>query len=187
MDSNIIYYLYLKTHNLTGFKYLGITKQDPYVYKGSGIIWKNHIKKYGNDVKTEILGKYSNKSDLKQAGIEYSKKFNIVESKSFANLTIEEGQGGDTWNKKGRIISDETKRKMSNSHKGLIKSSDHQEKIRNHLIKYNKRNRTTEEKIKLSESQKKTRCKCPHCNFESTLSHVKRHIKKTHTIENVNG
>ena len=42
-----IYYLYVKTHRITGLKYLGKTKQDPYKYRGSGVYWTSHIKKHG--------------------------------------------------------------------------------------------------------------------------------------------
>ena len=45
-----MFYLYLKTHNKTGLKYLGYTKNDPMKYKGSGKYWSNHIKIHGNDV-----------------------------------------------------------------------------------------------------------------------------------------
>lgn len=39
-------YLYLKTHNKTGLKYLGKTVSvDPHLYQGSGTIWRRHIKK----------------------------------------------------------------------------------------------------------------------------------------------
>lgn len=185
MDSNNIYHLYLKTHNVTGFKYLGVTKQDPYLYNGSGIIWKAHLKKHGYNIKTEILSSFNNKDDLRKAGIKYSNLLNIVESKDFANLTIEKGQGGNTWNKKGRFISNETKLKMSVSKKGVPKEKEHREKLQKHLTEHNKRNRSNEEKEKLAEGQRKTRCKCLHCNFESTLSHVKRHMNKTHFLENL--
>jgi len=43
-------YLYLKTHNITGLKYLGKTTQEPHKYWGSGIDWLLHIKKYGYNV-----------------------------------------------------------------------------------------------------------------------------------------
>jgi len=48
-------YLYLKTHNKTGLKYLGKTIQNPYKYQGSGEYWIPHIKKHGYDVTTKIL------------------------------------------------------------------------------------------------------------------------------------
>lgn len=91
--SNTIY-LYIKTHNKTGLKYLGKTIQNPYKYKGSGIRWVNHIKKHGYDVSTEIIYQSENAEEIKQKGIEYSIKFNIKENKEFANLKIEEGDGG---------------------------------------------------------------------------------------------
>jgi hypothetical protein len=39
-------YLYVKTHNNTGMKYLGkTTKPDPHKYPGSGKRWTRHLKK----------------------------------------------------------------------------------------------------------------------------------------------
>ena len=37
-------YLYVKTHNKSGLKYLGKTIQNPFKYKGSGTYWLRHIK-----------------------------------------------------------------------------------------------------------------------------------------------
>jgi len=94
------YYLYVKTHNQTGLKYLGQTSADPYTYKGSGTRWTNHLKKHGADISTEILIITDSKDVIKEKGIEYSNRFNIVESNEWANLKIEEGDGGwSTWNK----------------------------------------------------------------------------------------
>ena len=87
------YYLYLKTHNVTGFKYLGQTKNDPFKYKGSGKRWIRHLKVHGNDIKTEILLYTSDYEELKKTGIFFSKLFNIVQSKEWANLTEESGNG----------------------------------------------------------------------------------------------
>jgi len=96
--SNTIY-LYLKTHNKTGLKYLGKTVQDPTKYKGSGKRWNNHIKKHGYDVTTEILFESVDASEIKDKGVYYSNLWNIVESNEFANLKIEEGDGGWlSWN-----------------------------------------------------------------------------------------
>jgi hypothetical protein len=48
-------YLYVKTHNKTGLKYLGQTSQkDPHKYPGSGTRWRHHLK---NTAMT-ILQKY---------------------------------------------------------------------------------------------------------------------------------
>jgi hypothetical protein len=97
-----IYYLYIKTHNITGLKYLGYTKRkDPYTYQGSGKHWINHINKHGYDVTTEILKECSTKDEIKEWGLYYSKLWNIVEekdgdgNKTWANLKEECGDGGD--------------------------------------------------------------------------------------------
>jgi len=89
-------YLYIKTQNKTGLKYLGKTVQDPFTYKGSGKRWTNHIKKHGNDVTTEIVGTYETIDDLRSDSIIISEKYNIVNSEQWANLRPETGDGGDT-------------------------------------------------------------------------------------------
>ena len=86
--------LYLKTHNVTGLKYLGKTERDPYQYSGSGIRWRNHLKKHGHDVTTEVLFQTEDKAKFKRVALDYSNRWNIVESEDFANLMLEEGQGG---------------------------------------------------------------------------------------------
>ena len=93
--SNTIY-LYLKTHNKTGFKYLGKTIRDPYQYRGSGLVWNRHLDKHGDDVTTEVLFETIDAEEFKKVAIEFSEKLNIVESEEFANMTIEQGQGGVT-------------------------------------------------------------------------------------------
>lgn len=90
------YYLYLKTHNKTGLKYFGQTVQNPFQYNGSGTRWKHHLRKHGNNVDTKIIAKCKTKEELKELGVYYSKLWNIVESKEFANCTVEEGTGGRT-------------------------------------------------------------------------------------------
>lgn len=91
--SNI--YLYLKTHNKTGLKYLGKTeKSDPYKYQGSGHYWQRHIQTHGYDVTTEILFETEDKEEFKKIAFEYSRKLNVVESPEFANLVHEVGDGG---------------------------------------------------------------------------------------------
>jgi hypothetical protein len=90
-------YIYKKTHVKTGLKYLGKTIQkDPHKYKGSGIRWLNHIKVHGYDVVTEILKVCSSKEEAAQWGKYYSVLYNIVESREWANLKPETGDGGGT-------------------------------------------------------------------------------------------
>ena len=89
-----MYYLYVKTHNKTGLKYLGKTIQDSFKYRGSGTRWLNHIKKHGNDVSTRILLETEDEETIRKEGIQYSEEFDIVASDEWANLKIEEGDGG---------------------------------------------------------------------------------------------
>lgn len=74
------YYLYIKTHNDTGLKYLGQTQKNPFKYKGSGKYWKRHNKTHGNNVTTQVLLATDSISELKQTGIFFSNLFNIVKS-----------------------------------------------------------------------------------------------------------
>jgi hypothetical protein len=90
-----IYYLMIKSHNITGLKYLCQTKKkDPYSYKGSGKYWKLHLKQHGNSIHTEILKECSTKDELVKWGKYYSDIWNIVDSDEWANLKPETGDGG---------------------------------------------------------------------------------------------
>jgi hypothetical protein len=88
-------YLYVKTH-ATGLKYLGKTVGDPYKYKGSGTYWLRHLSKYGEEHTTEILLETDDKELFKEKALYYSKLYNVVESKEWANIVPEQGDGGDT-------------------------------------------------------------------------------------------
>jgi hypothetical protein len=88
------YYLYKKTHRKTGLQYLGKTKQDPYEYKGSGKHWSAHVNKHGNDVTTEVLLETEDHNEITKMGLYYSELWNVVESKEWANLKVEQGDGG---------------------------------------------------------------------------------------------
>lgn len=88
-------FLYIKTHNKTGLKYFGkTTNQDPYKYKGSGTHWKRHIKKYGNDVTTEIIGLFTDKIWCMLYALEFSESNDIISSNEWANLKPENGSDG---------------------------------------------------------------------------------------------
>ena len=95
-----IYYLYIKTHNITGLKYLGQTSNnDPFKYRGSGKDWLPHISLYGYDVTTIILKECKTRQELSYWGRYYSKVFNVVHSqddygnKIWANRIPETGGG----------------------------------------------------------------------------------------------
>jgi hypothetical protein len=93
--------LLVQTHNVTGLKYFCKTNDLAKVhwYKGSGTVWKRHLKKHGNDVSTGIMGFYLDRQRCVEAALEFSRTHNIVASKEWANLVEENAetgaQGGD--------------------------------------------------------------------------------------------
>lgn len=91
------YFLLLKTHNETKLKYLCKhfgTKESCFIYPGSGLRWRAHLRKHGYNILTEILFETDNLEELKLKGIEFSTTLNVVESNEFANLVVEDGTGG---------------------------------------------------------------------------------------------
>lgn len=128
-----IYYLYTKTHNKTGLKYLGKTIQtNPHIYRGSGKDWVKHIKKHGYDVTTEILKECSSTKELREWGLYYSTLWNIVESTEWANQIPETGGGAGL--KLGSKRSEAAKQKISASSIGKKHSDDSKKKIRESML-----------------------------------------------------
>jgi hypothetical protein len=92
-------YLCIKTHKITGLKYLCKTKSNPFKYNGSGADWKPHLKKYGTDHDTEIIRECSSNEELSSWGRYYSRLWNVVGAmddygnKIWANRIPETGGG----------------------------------------------------------------------------------------------
>lgn len=119
-------WLYIKKHNTTGLKYLGKTIQNPYTYKGSGIVWTRHLKKYGEDVTTEWAKLYTDEKLLNSEALFLSETHDVVKSNNWANLIEETGlMGGKTYER-----TFEKNQKMRESCVGIKKSEAHKEKIR---------------------------------------------------------
>jgi hypothetical protein len=94
------FYLLVKTHNITGLKYLCKTsKKNYHTYTGSGLYWKDHLKLHGKNFTTELLRECKSNEEVKEWGQYYSNLWNIVNAKNlsgkkiWANLVPEEGQG----------------------------------------------------------------------------------------------
>src|ERR1017187_7792815 len=134
-----MYRLLLKIHNKTGLKYLCKTEKDDYInYLGSGTDWKPHLKKYGRDVSTELLFETENFEEFRKVALAESIERDIVNSKEYANLKMEVGDGGDYWSGKehpnfgkhynqrenhpnfGKHPPEETKKKLRDSHIGKV-------------------------------------------------------------------
>jgi hypothetical protein len=137
-------YLYVKTHNKTGFKYLGKTiKKDPHTYTGSGKHWVRHLKKHGYDYSTEILKECQDTNELAYWGLYYSELWNVVESTEWANLKPEKGDGGA-----GFYHTEETRAQMSQKHIGKTHSDQSKEKMKGRKL-------SDETKAKIGSASKK--------------------------------
>lgn len=163
-------YLYVKTHNKTGLKYLGQTAAiDPHKYPGSGVYWKSHLEKHGYDYTTEIIKECQTKDEIKEFGIYYSNLWNILESNEWANLKIEQGDGGRQseevrrkigeagkgripWNKGKQIWSEEDRKRIGEVNRLRGPQSD--ETIAKRVSKTTGKVRTDEQRKRSSDAQK---------------------------------
>ena len=110
--------LYIKTHRITGLKYFGKTERDdPFKYKGSGLLWRRHIKKHGYDIDTEIYFQTESEEEAIREAVIFSKVNDIVNSDLWANLTDENGIGG--W------VKGSPNPGVSKALKGVPKSKEH--------------------------------------------------------------
>lgn len=90
--------LYIKRHTITGLKYFGKTvrtNNDFTKYLGSGTVWIRHLKKHGKEhVETIWVSEVYTVErihDLVRDAITLSEKNDIVNSKEWANLILENG------------------------------------------------------------------------------------------------
>ena len=88
--------LMVKIHAVTGMKYFCKTSRDNVNnYVGSGVYWKNHLKKYGKKVHTVVIGQYQdNDPKLVSDALQFSLEHDIVNSEEWANLIMENGLDG---------------------------------------------------------------------------------------------
>jgi len=107
-------FLYIKQHAVTGKLYFGKTcksHDEMLAYLGSGLHWNRHLAKHGAEhVTTPWYCLFTDKDDCVSFATGFSIQENIVESKDWANLMIENGLDGSP---KGRKSSDETRKKLS--------------------------------------------------------------------------
>lgn len=199
-------YLYIKQHQITGLKYFGKTKRDPYKYNGSGRYWKKHIKKHGvKHINTLQVFSFSNQEQCSKFALDFSIQNNIVESIEWANLKPENGlDGGDNSifidynkvvkNKKGKTYEEiygvekalllRRMRSESNSRtkKGKIMSEEQKLKRRH---PYGPRSDEFKQKIsKISRERSIKRYSCPHCGKESNIRNLKRwHLERCKSLQ----
>lgn len=150
-----MYYLMIKTHDITGLKYLCKSERIDHIkYSGSGRYWKRHLKQHGYKFSTDVIFMSENIKEFSDKCIQYSTEYDIINSKEWANLIIETGLDGILGykhneeskkkiseagkRKKGIPLSEEVKQKISKtlkgkpmdcSPKGGIKSEQHKENL----------------------------------------------------------
>lgn len=202
MSTFVPTWLYVKVHNTTGLKYLGKTTQDPYSYDGSGQHWKLHLKKHGRNVTTVWAHKYNSQDLLKEEALFFSRVYDVVNSKEWANKIVEDGAtGGKTYDrtpehnaamsaatkgKKKPIGFGDTIRKIRKGKKmpagfgelmskilsGVSKPAGFGEKISKAVTGTTK---SDQHKLRLSESVKNVpKLKCLHCGSMSSPGNHKR-------------
>jgi hypothetical protein len=88
------------------------TKQDIENYNGSGVLWKKHIKQHGKEnIKTLWISDwYYTAEEIQKVALHFSEENQIVQSKKWANLKIENGlDGGDC----GPFGREKTRKKLT--------------------------------------------------------------------------
>ena len=135
--------IYMITNTINGKSYIGISTYEPETGRindhlsgnGNRII-ANAVKKYGRDAFTyELLEENVFPTLLPDLEVAYIKQFNTVSPNGY-NLTAD-GEGG--------IPSEETRQKMSESHKGKTLSEGTRKKIRDANIGRHKGKTLSEE------------------------------------------
>lgn len=115
----------------SGLKYLCKTtteaRLNPYVYRGSGKYWLKHIRKNKSWIITCVIGTYDTSQQLAKAGEYYSSLYNVAESKDWANLIPETGNGG--W------INDQTGRRWKVKDTSNMRGGVHLKGVSNTSVK----------------------------------------------------
>ena len=120
-------YLYVKTHTMTGLKYLGKTsKKDPHRYQGSGKDWIQHLKEHGSSFSTEIIKECQTNEEINYWGRYYSDLWNVVSSSQWANRIPETGGGvceAITAQKISKALTGRKKPQRTESHRKNLSTS----------------------------------------------------------------
>lgn len=123
-------YLYHKRHRITGLNYFGKTTVEPYVYTGSGKYWKRHLSKHGIDIETVNVWEFTNQDECTKFALKFSTEHNIVESKEWANLKLENGKDGGDPGLIGRQKISKSKTGVKHTEKQNLKKSERQKGIK---------------------------------------------------------
>jgi len=111
-------FLYIKRHAITGKCYFGkTTKKDPEKYLGSGLHWRQHIKKHGLEhVETLWYKLFTDQTELTRIALLFSEQQDIIKSDLWLNMKAEDGLMGGSL--PGSKRSEETRKRISQSKLG---------------------------------------------------------------------
>jgi hypothetical protein len=144
-------YLYIKQHSVTKKKYYGKTTKDPYTYNGSGPYWVKHINKHGKEhIVTLWVSELYYDTSIVDVALKFSADNDIVKSKEWANMKLENGLDG--W-VPGTKHTEETKAKQSASRKGKKHKPHKPHKPRSDKGKPGKHTEETKVKMRKPKSQ----------------------------------
>jgi group I intron endonuclease len=167
-----MFYVYVITNKINGKKYIGmsINKKPSFIvsYYGSGKLIKQAIKRYGiENFDKEIIKTFDTEKETRDYERMLIEKEDAINSNLYYNLCCGGYGGGvkghmvseDTKRLiseklKGHVHTDETKIKISNAKKGRKRSESEIEKFKNSIRKYWD-NISDEELSKLSEKHRK--------------------------------
>lgn len=192
-------YLYHKRHLTTHLNYFGKTINNPLLYNGSGIRWSHHLKKHGALVETVYIWEFDNVDDCTKFAIDFSIQNNIVNSREWANLCIEDGKmGGDKFKDMDPDRREQVRTLKSFQTAQQWKTRDKNSHSKNVSSQWRNRDKETSQQIfrKISQTllaktkdqieetlskrrlteQKRTFTVCPHCGLKSkNASNMKRY------------
>lgn len=98
--------LMIKKHNVTGLKYLCITKNSDWEkYPGSGVRWRKHLEKHGYNFSTELLFESEDYEEFVKICLYYSTYFNVALSEEFANAIPEMGYENYLGKEENNLVS----------------------------------------------------------------------------------
>lgn len=189
------WYLMIKKVRQNNFKYLCkcSDNKDHIAYKGSGIYWRKVLNSHPEYIiDTEVLGHYTTKQALREAGEYYSELYNVALSKEWANCIPEIGDGGSTTNGRIGIHNPETlEERFINKEdaipKGWIRGrkpkGPRNPEVTARIVAAQKgqvRSEEIRERMKNAVRKKRITVECSICKKQITLQNIKRHTEKTH-------
>ena len=142
--------IYKITNLLDGMVYVGQDSKNRSSYFGSGLLIKRAIEKYGKEnFKREILEHCNTKEELNQREVYWIKKLNAKEN-GYNICGGGQGQNHDDIKKRfsetkkgvnngmfGRKHTDEVKKIVSEKNKGKVRTEEHKQKLRDHILNRN--------------------------------------------------